>query len=146
MKYVLGLGSNLGHKEENIAKAIERINQRLGEVKEILSMMKSAPVGFSSENEFINCCLIIDTSLKPLQLLKELKRIEKDLGRIYTKNGYQDRIIDIDILIGEQKVCTKNLKVPHPLYVKRDFVLIPLSELSCFLDSKTFLRTSQLAL
>ena len=146
MKYVLGLGSNLGHKEENIAKAIERINQRLGEVNEISSMMKSAPVGFSSENEFINCCLIIDTSLKPLQLLKELKRIEKDLGRIYTKNGYQDRIIDIDILIGEQNVCTKNLKVPHPLYVKRDFVLIPLSELSCFLDSKTFLRTSQLAL
>ena len=79
-----------------------------------------------------------------MKLLKAIKNIEKKMGREYTKVGYEDRIIDIDIILTEFKFSGKKLDIPHKHYVKRDFVLMPLIELADIQDPLTFLRTQQL--
>ena len=76
MKYILGLGSNLGEKELLILQAVSMIKEQIGSVQEISAMYKSAPIGFESENEFLNCCISIETVLSPLILLREIKKIE----------------------------------------------------------------------
>ncbi|MEY3084041.1 MAG: hypothetical protein RL037_221 [Bacteroidota bacterium] len=144
MKYILGLGSNLGEKELLILQAVSMIKERIGSVQEISAMYKSAPIGFESENEFLNCCISIETVLSPLILLREIKKIEGELGRGYTTTGYEDRLIDIDIILGEKKISQGKLKIPHPRYASREFVLLPLNDLSEFIDPLTFLKSYQL--
>jgi 2-amino-4-hydroxy-6-hydroxymethyldihydropteridine diphosphokinase len=71
------------------------------------------------------------TSLNPIELLKQIKDIEKKLGRDKSvSNLYKDRIIDIDIIFyGNQVVITDFLKIPHILYRKRKFVILPMLEI-----------------
>lgn len=128
----LGLGSNLYNKEENIHKAVKLINRRIGTVQSLSSFYKTDPWGFESENKFINACTHIKTVLKPRECLKEIKNIEDAMGRIKTlKNAYEDRIIDIDILLYDSVILKENdLIIPHPLLAKRLFVLNPLSEIA----------------
>jgi 2-amino-4-hydroxy-6-hydroxymethyldihydropteridine diphosphokinase len=74
-----------------------------------------------------------------------LQTIEKELGRIKTKEIYEDRVIDLDIIFYDQLIIeAENLRIPHTKYHERDFVLIPLLELFDFKDPKTFLNISQL--
>ena len=142
---VIALGTNLGDKELNLKNAISQIKSKVGEVSKISSIFKNSAVGFDSENEFFNSCLICHTELLPEQVLKELQEIEKILGRIKTKESYEDRIIDLDIIFYEDFIVqTKNLQIPHPNYQERNFVLIPLLELSDFKDPKTAINISQL--
>ncbi len=144
MKYILGLGSNLGNKTQNLNEAIFQLGQKVGIVQEVSSFHKSKPHGFSSENSFLNCCLLIESQLKPVKLLGVIKNIEKNMGRQYMKEGYEDRIIDIDIILSESKFSSKMLNIPHKNYLERDFVLFPLSEISEFQDINTFMKLSQL--
>ena len=144
MKYILGLGSNLGNKTQNLNEAIFQLGQKVGIVQEVSSFHKSKPHGFSSENNFLNCCLLIESQLKPVKLLRVIKNIEKHMGRQYVREGYEDRIIDIDIILSEIKFSSSRLNIPHKNYLKRDFVLFPLSEMPEFQDVKTFLNLSQL--
>jgi len=142
---VIALGTNLGDKELNLNNAISQINSKVGEVSNISSIFKNSAVGFESENEFYNSCLICETKLSPEQVLKELQEIEKILGRIKTKESYEDRVIDLDIIFYDQLIIeTENLQIPHEEYDKRDFVLIPLLELFDFKDPKKLLNISQL--
>ncbi|MBM3429389.1 MAG: 2-amino-4-hydroxy-6-hydroxymethyldihydropteridine diphosphokinase [Bacteroidetes bacterium] len=144
MKYILGLGSNLGNKSQNLNDAIFQLGQKVGIVLEVSSFHKSKPHGFSSENNFLNCCLLIESQLIPVKLLGVIKNIEKNMGRQYMKEGYEDRIIDIDIILSENKFSSKMLNIPHKNYLNRDFVLFPLSELTDFQDLNTFMKISQL--
>lgn len=142
---VIALGTNLGDKELNFKSAINQIKSKVGEVQKVSSIFKNSAVGFESENEFFNACLICQTELSPKQVLKELQEIEKILGRKKTKESYEDRVIDLDIIFYDQTVIQEhNLQIPHPLYHERDFVLIPLLELFDFKDPKTQLNISQL--
>jgi 2-amino-4-hydroxy-6-hydroxymethyldihydropteridine diphosphokinase len=142
---VIALGTNLGDKELNLNNAISQINSKVGEVSNISSIFKNSAVGFESENEFYNSCLICETKLSPEQVLKELQEIEKILGRIKTKESYEDRVIDLDIIFYEDLVMkSENLQIPHPNYQERNFVLFPLLELSDFKDPKTDINISQL--
>ena len=129
----LGLGSNLGDREENIRKAIELINERVGEVVRQSSLVETEPWGFESENKFLNGVLLCETSLTPRQVLKATQKIERFLGRIkcnHKTQGYSDRPIDIDILLYDDiTVDEPDLKIPHPLMRERDFVMIPLKEI-----------------
>lgn len=128
----LGLGSNLGNKEQNLNDAILQIGLEAGNILSISSFYQSAPWGFDSENSFLNAVMIISTELPPLDLLKETQRIEKKIGRQpKTKSGYSDRLIDIDILFyNNQQINLPKLTIPHKLLHRRDFVLMPLAELS----------------
>jgi 2-amino-4-hydroxy-6-hydroxymethyldihydropteridine diphosphokinase len=136
-RVVLAFGSNLGDKEKNIELAIELININCGSVTQISPYYKSKAMGFDSENDFINGCLLLQTDLPPLVLLGKLQQIEKELGRIKNKDHYQDRTIDLDIIFYES-LCINlpELQIPHPRYQERPFVLEPLKTLH--LDSFNF--------
>lgn len=130
-RVVIAFGSNLGDKESNIQKAISALGKTCGTVAQVSTYFKSKPEGFASENEFINGCLLLLTDLTPLDLLQNLKEIERSMGRIKTTSHYEDRSIDLDIIFYEH-IClnTPELQIPHPKFQERVFVLEPLKELN----------------
>ena len=144
-KVYLGLGSNLGDKEENIRKAIALIGERVGEVVRQSSLIETEPWGYESENKFLNGVILVETNLSPRQLLKATQKIERELGKkkvhatkrsqnssLFTLHSslYKDRPIDIDILLYDDlTVDEPDLKIPHPLMQERDFVMIPLTQI-----------------
>ena len=133
----LGLGSNLGDKEDHIRKAITLIGERVGLVVRQSSLVSTEPWGFESENSFINAVVCCETELTPRQVLQATQQIERDLGKrkIHATErkgtiNYQDRPIDIDILLYDDLIVDEpDLKIPHPLMQQRDFVMIPLNEI-----------------
>lgn len=132
-KVYLGLGTNLGNKEDNLRLAINKIKEQIGKVISLSAFHHSEPWGFSSQNSFLNAALCIDTDLSPQQILKETQSIEKEIGR-KTKSidgNYSDRLIDIDILLYDNLILkTETLVIPHPLMIQRAFVMTPLSEIA----------------
>lgn len=132
----IALGSNIGDKSKNLCRAIEEINSLIGEVTEVSSFFENEPQGFKSDNIFVNACIICKTNLNPLATLKELKNIEKKMGRKKTNEIYKDRIIDLDIIFFDKLIYNSDkLTIPHKEYKNRNFVLIPLKELSPFLEN-----------
>ena len=108
----LSLGSNLGDKEGNILRAYALIEQRIGHIVRKSSLYRTEPWGFESSNDFLNSAIAIETSLSPRQLLKETQRIEKEIGRTAKTSAdrtYQDRLIDIDILIYNDLIIDEQL-------------------------------------
>lgn len=129
-RVVIAFGSNLGNKAANITNAINQINKTCGKVVQISSFHRSEPMGFDSSNEFLNGCLLLLTDLPPQNLLIQLKEIEVSMGRIKTSEKYEDRLIDLDIILYENLcIHTPNLQIPHTKYRERAFVLEPLMEL-----------------
>ena len=130
----LALGSNIGDKIKNLTSAIEEINNFIGQVTEVSSFFENQPQGFKSQNIFLNACLICKTNLNPISTLKEIKKIEKKMGRQKSEGIYKDRIIDIDIIFYDQLIFkSEKLTIPHKDYKNRSFVLIPLKELSPYI-------------
>jgi 2-amino-4-hydroxy-6-hydroxymethyldihydropteridine diphosphokinase len=129
-RVVIAFGSNLGNKSANINDAIVQINKSCGKVAQVSSFHKSEPMGFDSANEFLNGCLLLLTDLPPKMLLIQLKEIEVSMGRIKRSDNYEDRLIDLDIILYENLcIQTPDLQIPHPKYQERAFVLEPLMEL-----------------
>ena len=128
----ISLGTNLGNKQENLQTAIQHIAKKVGKVIAQSSVMETEAWGFESENTFLNMVIKVETSLTPLEVLKETQQIEKRMGRTEkTTHAYQDRIIDIDIILYDDIILdTPELKLPHPLFRQRDFVLKPLCEIA----------------
>ena len=127
----LGLGSNLGDRQAHLTQAISLIAERVGAVIRQSSLIETEPWGFESENKFLNGVILCETTLTPRQLLRATQKIERELGRKkHVPRLYQDRPIDIDILLYDDLVVDEpDLKIPHPLMQKRDFVMIPLKEI-----------------
>ncbi len=128
----LSLGTNLGNRRGNIREAIERIGEQVGVVTRQSALYETKPWGFSSPNDFINVCVLVETELAPRQLLEATQRIEKEMGRtLKSVDGvYHDRIIDIDILTYDDlNINEPDLKIPHPLMEEREFVMVPLREI-----------------
>ena len=129
----LGLGTNLGDKEANLKAAVEEINKRVGEVTSLSAFYMTEPWGFVSESSFLNAVCGVETVLAPHDLLFITQEIERNLGRLKkTVDGiYSDRLIDIDILLYDDlHLETPELTIPHPLMLKRNFVLKPLAEIA----------------
>lgn len=125
------LGSNVGDKLQNLQRAYELIETDIGKILKKSSVYESEPWGFESANQFVNTVIKIATQFSPDLLLKELKKIEQTLGRKKRlSENYEDRIIDIDILFYNRIIYqTNELKIPHPEFAKRLFVLIPMNEI-----------------
>ena len=124
----LGLGSNLGDRQDNLDSALGFLSQRMRMGKKS-SIYDTAPVGNTAQPRFLNMVCQAFTFLSPEALLNLAKGIEAKLGR---SGGSADpRTIDIDILLyGEQVVETPALVIPHPRMMERAFVLVPLSEIA----------------
>ncbi len=124
----LGLGSNMGDRQENLNRALDFLSQRL-RVKQTSSVYDTEPLGNTEQPRFLNMVCQADTGLAPQGLLVLVKGVESKLGR--TGNSNAPRPIDIDILLyGKQIIDTPDLIVPHPRMLKRAFVLIPLAEIA----------------
>ena len=126
----LGLGSNLGDREKNIREAVKLLEARGVRPLKISSIIETDPVGGPPQGSFLNAALKAETSLVPLDLLKAAQAVEAQLGRVrMVKNG--PRTIDIDILrYDDLAMVTDQLVIPHPRMEARDFVMIPLNEIS----------------
>jgi 2-amino-4-hydroxy-6-hydroxymethyldihydropteridine diphosphokinase len=127
----IALGTNLGNKRRNLQSAIREIAESVGTLSAVSSVHTSEPWGYASKNAFLNQVIRIRTALSPIELLHALQNIEKQLGRTpKTTQGYEDRIIDLDIILYDQLSCqSEELTIPHPHYRQRPFVLNPLREI-----------------
>lgn len=133
MQVYLGLGTNLGDKEQNLRIAVRLIEERIGEVISLSAFYATAPWGFASANSFLNAVVAVDTSLPPLEVLSVTQGIEREMGRTHKSvdGVYSDRVIDIDLLLCDDLVLnTPLLKLPHPLMHERRFVMEPLAEIA----------------
>lgn len=145
----IGLGTNLGDKEQNLRDAVHRIEEQIGKVLSLSAFYVTAPWGFASENSFLNAAACVETQLSPLEVLLETQTIERELGRTKKSvNGaYSDRLIDIDLLLYDDLVLSvtsadgAELNLPHPLMAKRDFVMRPLAEIAPALQHPVLKRT-----
>lgn len=127
----LGLGSNMGDKAQNLAQAVDLIEQiEKIDVTQKSSLYITAPWGKTDQDEFLNQVIEIKTELTPLELLHVLQEIEIKLGRLRNEK-WGPRVIDLDILMyGEEIIDLQELKIPHPYLYERLFVLIPLQEIA----------------
>lgn len=129
----LGLGTNLGDKEQNLHQAIDKIQERVGKILSLSAFYNSAPWGYISDNMFVNAVVCVSTDFSPKEVLEITQEIEKELGRKEKSidASYSDRVIDIDILLYDSVILsTDNLTIPHPLMIKRLFVMDPLAEIA----------------
>lgn len=127
----LGLGANLGDRVKTLRAAIERIKKIDGvELLRVSSFYETAAWGVTNQPDFINAAVKIKTTLEPLELLNAVQKIENELGRV-RREHWAARTIDIDILlIDDLTINLPRLIVPHPYISARDFVKIPLTEIS----------------
>lgn len=128
----LCLGGNLGNYLENLNKACQLINEKAGKLIQQSSVYQSQAWGMDVAPDFYNQVIKIETKFTAQQLISVLFDIEKTLGRKRTETlGYQNRIMDIDILFFNHEIIrTDLLKIPHPRLHLRQFVLQPLNEIA----------------
>lgn len=128
---LLLLGGNLGDPKTTFERAEELIALRAGPILARSRDHLTEPWGFSDERLFLNRALLVETSLDPAQLMKELLAVEQALGRKREPGPrYASRTIDIDILlIGDRVIDLPELKVPHPRLHERAFALAPAADL-----------------
>ncbi len=125
----LGLGSNLGNRQDNLDRALDFLSQRL-RVEKVSSAYDTEPVGNIEQPRFLNLVCQGYTRLIPTGLLTLAKGIERKLGRAPGKPN-APRPIDIDILFyGDQVIETPELVIPHLRLAERAFVLVPLAEIA----------------
>ena len=125
----LGLGSNMGNRQQNLDLALELLANRL-KIGRISSIYETEPQGNVDQPRFLNLVCRAETRLSPEGLLAMAKGIERKLGR---KPGTSNlpRPMDIDILFyGDRIIKTGELVIPHPRLVERAFVLVPLVEIA----------------
>lgn len=129
-KAYLGVGTNIGNREENLKNALIALNLLpTTRVTDVSNVYETAPVGYSEQDDFLNIAVEIETELTAQNVLGACLGIEAGLGRIRNiKNG--PRIIDIDLLLYEnEKYDTPSLVLPHPRMFEREFVLRPLLDI-----------------
>jgi 2-amino-4-hydroxy-6-hydroxymethyldihydropteridine diphosphokinase len=127
----LGLGSNIGDRKANLARAVAMLAAHPQiEVVDVSSIHETEPVGYTKQPDFLNAVARVETTLRPRELLDVILAIEAEMGRERTIR-WGPRVIDIDILLfdGEQ-VDEPGLQIPHPRMMERQFVLDPLAEIA----------------
>jgi 2-amino-4-hydroxy-6-hydroxymethyldihydropteridine diphosphokinase len=126
----LSLGSNIGDRAGNIARAIQALGTRGVRVTRKSSLYETEPVEFREQAWFLNAAIEVQTDLAPERLMEVLLEIERDMGRERcVPKG--PRLIDMDILLyGSEVVREAGLEIPHPRMAERRFMLVPLAEIT----------------
>ena len=129
-KAYLLIGGNIGDRNKNLKEAIDFIARECGSVIKSSSIYETAAWGKTDQPDFLNQCLLIQTSLSAPDLMKQILKIEEKMGR-KRKEKNDPRIIDIDILFYNESVLqTEFLTLPHPQLQNRRFVLVPMNEIA----------------
>ena len=127
----LGLGSNLRTPMRQLNQALHLLNKiPKSVILKKSSIYKSRPLGVRSQPQYFNMVIAIHTSLSAIHLLIYCQQIESKLKRVKKKH-WGARTMDIDLLLyGEKVINHRDLTIPHPEMICRDFVLVPLLEIS----------------
>ena len=130
-KAFVGIGSNLGDREEHLRRAVELLA-----AEDAISVLASSqlretePVGPVPQGPFLNGAVQVETELPPRELLERLLAIEQRLGRV-RREPFGPRTVDLDLLVYEDAVLDEpGLTLPHPFLHERRFALEPLAELA----------------
>ncbi len=130
----VALGSNIGKRQTALRAALARIARLPGtQILAVASFRETAPVDCPpGMRAFINTAAKIETALGAVELLGQLQRIERELGRERSATArHQARTIDLDLLLyGECALSLPELELPHPRMHERLFVLEPLAEIA----------------
>ena len=127
----LGLGANMGRRARMLAAALRALDatEGLGLIA-ASSVYETEPAGVTDQPAFLNMVARFGCSLTPAALLGAVQAVERDLGRVRTAR-WGPRTIDVDVLLlGEERLQTEELTIPHPELTRRQFVLVPLAELA----------------
>ena len=136
-KAFVGIGSNLGQPERQIAAALEQLSAEEGvEVLAVSTLRMTEPVGYRDQPDFLNGAVELETVLPARELLERLLAIESRLGRVRGEGPrFGPRTIDLDLLLyGDKTIDEPALTVPHPRLAERRFALEPLAELDPALE------------
>ncbi len=134
----LGLGSNLGNREANLRMALRGLS-RMCRIAAVSSLYETDPVGgpFDSAQDrppqppFYNAACRIETGLEPRALLRFLQNLEQEIGRRPGGPAWDQRPIDLDILLYEERIVEEEgLVIPHPRLAERPFALAPLADVA----------------
>lgn len=128
----VGLGSNLGDSRAMLNQALQHIKELPG-VEDLATsrVYCTTPVSAIAQNYYCNAVCRFHTSLSAKGLLEQLQQIEKVLGKTIATEKNAPRLIDLDILLfGEEMHAEQGLTIPHPRWMQRLFVLIPLLDLA----------------
>ena len=129
-KVFIGLGSNVGDKEDNIKKALKSMDNSNSRVVKVSKLYNTKPVGYLDQEDFVNCVAEIATLLMPKELMRELLQFELDLKRERTIM-WGPRTIDLDVLLYDEEIISEaEIIVPHPRMHERLFVLRPLCDIA----------------
>ena len=145
MKYIIGIGTNLGNKIENIKQALNYIKDKVDIIR-ISSIYKSKALLKPNhpknwDKPYLNLAILIEFNNEPIFLLKLLKSIESTMGRKQKHIPWSPRIIDLDILLAENFTYQDSkLQIPHPEFINRAFALIPSAEIA---PNMLYNKTSQ---
>lgn len=127
MKVAIGFGSNLGDRAATVRACVRDVGI-VGDVLQVSSLYRSAPVGGPEQSDFLNGVVIVDSDLEPEVILAMTQGIEQRHGRVRTER-WGARTLDLDLLVIDgTAVATQELTVPHPQAIQRRFVLDPLAE------------------
>jgi 2-amino-4-hydroxy-6-hydroxymethyldihydropteridine diphosphokinase len=129
----VGIGSNLGEPERQIAAALEQLAAEEGiELVAVSTLRQTEPVGYLDQPNFLNGAAQVETELPAAELLERLLAIEARLGRVRGEGPrFGPRTIDLDLLLyGDETIDEPGLTVPHPRLAERRFALEPLAELA----------------
>ena len=126
---MLGLGSNVGSRSRNLSAARRRLRQHGVRIRRQSRVIESEPWGVVDQPRFLNQVVEAEWDGTPRQLLKAVKTVEREGGRVRAKR-WGPRVIDVDILFfGDQRIDERDLVIPHPRIAERPFVLESLEEL-----------------
>lgn len=125
---VIAVGSNLGDRIAHIENALDRMRSNGLKILKLSRLYETQPMYYEEQDTFLNGAVLIETELEPIALLDTLQNIENELGRIRDiEKG--PRTLDLDIVLyDKEQINHERLKVPHPLFLEREFVLRPLAE------------------
>lgn len=130
-KAYLGLGTNMGSREEYLRQACEILeNHNDITILKVSKIYETKAWGYTEQEDFLNICVEIETILSPEALLEVCQHIEEELNRVRVIR-WGPRTIDVDILFFNNIISEdKHLTIPHPRIKERAFVLIPLMDLN----------------
>jgi 2-amino-4-hydroxy-6-hydroxymethyldihydropteridine diphosphokinase len=127
----VGVGSNLGQKQDNCLRGIAALTSNgHSRLLKLSRLYRTEPVDYLDQDWFVNCVVKIQTGLDPFQLLAVLQDIQKMAGRVQDAIRFGPRILDMDIILFDVTVMEHpDLILPHPRMHLRRFVLKPLCDL-----------------
>ncbi len=126
----LSLGSNIPDRAANLSRAVAAITESVGTITRQSTIYETQSWGYT-DGDYLNMAVAVETALAPQELLAATSRIEADLGRVRSGNGYEARTIDIDILFYDNEtIDLPLLTIPHPKIALRRFVLQPTADIA----------------